>query len=58
MQAKGRINILMISETKIDETFPKWNSLTDRFSTSYRLDRGSKCGRIMLYIEREDIPSL
>ena len=57
MQAKGRINVLMISETKIDETFPKRNSLTDRFSTSYRLDRGSKGGRIMLYI-REHIPSL
>ena len=44
MQAKGRIKILMISETKIDETFPKRNSLTDRFSTSYKLDEVLKVG--------------
>ena len=57
MQAKGKIDILMISETKIDESFPKQNYLTDRFSTSYRLDHDSKGGWIMLYV-REDIPSL
>ena len=46
----------MISEAKIDESFPKGNFLIERFSTPYRLDRDSKGGGIMLYV-RADIPS-
>ena len=46
----------MISETKIDEGFPRGNFLIERFSTPYRLDRDSKDGGIMLYV-RADIPS-
>ena len=38
----------MISETKIDESFPKENFLIEGFSTPYRLDRDSKGGVIML----------
>ena len=56
MQVEGKINILMISETKIDESFPKGNFLIEGFSTPYRLDRDSKGGGILLYV-REDIPS-
>ena len=41
----------MISETKIDENF-----LIEGFNTSYRLDRDSKCGGIMLFVIA-DIPS-
>ena len=29
MQVKGKIDILIISETKIDESFPKGNFLID-----------------------------
>ena len=43
-QVKGKIDVLMISETKIDETFPKGNFLIEGFSTPYRLDRDSKGG--------------
>ena len=32
----------MISETKIDESFPKGNFLIEGFSTPYRLDHYSK----------------
>ena len=46
----------MISETKIDESFPKGNFLIEGFSIPYRLDRDSKGGEIMLYV-KEDIPS-
>ena len=46
----------MISETKIDESFPRGNFLIDGFSSPYRLDRDSKGVGIMLYV-REDIPS-
>ena len=44
----------MISETKIDESFPKGNFLIEGFSTPYRLDRDSG-GGIMLYV-KADIP--
>ena len=33
------LNILMISETKIDETFPESQFLIEGFSVPYRLDR-------------------
>ena len=37
----------MISETKIDESFPKGNFLMEGFSTPYRLDCNSKGGEII-----------
>ena len=55
-QVKGNIDVLMGSETKIDNTFPVGNFVIDGFSTPYRLDRDSNDGGIMLYV-REDIPS-
>ena len=47
----------MISETKINESFPQGKFLIDGFSSPYRLDCDSKGGGIMLYI-REDLPAL
>ena len=55
-QIKGIIDVLMISETKVDYSFPIGNLLIDGFSTPYRSDRDSKGGGIMLFV-REDIPS-
>ena len=52
----NNLDILMISETKIDDTFPDSQFLIEGFSSPYRLDRTSKGGGILLYI-REDIPS-
>ena len=46
----------MISETKIDHTFPHSQFFIVGFSTPYRLDRDSNGGGIQLYF-REDIPS-
>ena len=46
----------MISETKIDDTFPDSQFSIESFSVPYRLDRTAKRGGILLYI-REDIPS-
>ena len=46
----------MISETKIDDTFPDSQFLIKGFSAPYRLDRRAKREGILLYI-REDIPS-
>ena len=55
-QVKGNIDVLMVFETKIDDSFPVGNFVIDGFSTHYRLDRDSNGGGIMLYV-REDIPS-
>ena len=52
---KGNINVLMISETKIDDSFPVGNFLIDCFSSPYWLDQDSTSGDILLYV-REDIP--
>ena len=38
-QVKGNINVLMISETKIDDSFVLSNFLIGGFSKPYRLDR-------------------
>ena len=45
----------MVSETKIDDTFPESQFLIKGFSKPFRLDRTAKGGGILLYI-REDIP--
>ena len=49
------LDILMVSETKIDDTFPESQFLIDGFSKPFRLDRSAKGWENLLYI-REDIP--
>ena len=51
----NEIDILMVSETKLDDTFPTSQFLMQGFSTPFRNDRTSKGGGILLYV-REDIP--
>ena len=55
-QIKGNLDIALISETKIDESFPINQFLLEGYSTPYRLDRNCHGGGLLLYI-REDIPS-
>ena len=55
-QVKGNINIFMISETKLDESFPVGQLLIDGYSVPFRFDRNGNDGCILLYV-REDIPS-
>ena len=55
-QIKGNVDLLMISETKIDDSFPVGQFLIEGFCTPYRLDRNLKGGGILLYV-REEIPS-
>ena len=47
-QVRGNVDVLMVSETKIDDSFPTGNFLIHDFSRSYRFDRDSKGGGIML----------
>ena len=52
----GNIDICMISETKLDKTFPAAQFYLQAFCDPYQFDRNRNGGGIMLYI-REDIPS-
>ena len=52
----NNLDILMVSKTKMDETFSESQFLIMGFSTPYRLDRTGTGGGILLYI-RQDIPS-
>ena len=52
-QVQGNIDILMISETKLDESFPPGQFLFDGYSVRSERDRNG--GGILLFI-REDIP--
>ena len=53
---RNKIDILCITETKLDDTFPLSNFFISGFSPPYRLDRSSKGGGILVYV-RSDIPS-
>ena len=55
-QVKGSIDILMLSETKLDDSFPEAQFLIEGFHSPFRFDRNINGGRIMLYV-REDIPT-
>ena len=48
----GNNDILMISETKLDETFSAAQFLLQGFCMPYRFDRNRNGGGIMLYIRR------
>ena len=53
---QDKVDMLMISETKLDSSFPEAQFYMDSYSKPYRLDRSGKGGGIMLYV-REEIPS-
>ena len=55
-QVKGNIDILMISEKKLDESFPVGQFVIDGYNLPFGFDRNGNGGGILLYI-REDIPS-
>ena len=50
------IDILVLTETKLDDTFPTEQFLVNGFSELYRRDRNRNGGGVMIYI-RQDIPS-
>ena len=53
---KQKFDILLVSKTKIDDTFPLAQFCVEGYSTPYRLDRTRKGGGLLLYV-RDDIPS-
>lgn len=54
-QVLGNTDVLMVSKTKIEDSFPIWSFLIHNFGPLYSLDCYSKDDGIMLYIW-EDIP--
>ena len=52
---KGNIDILVITETKLDNSFPEGQFFIEGYSKPFRFDRNSHGGGIMIYV-REDIP--
>ena len=54
---KSNIYVLLVSKTKVDDSFHIGNFSIGGFSTPYRLDRNSNGGGLILFV-REDIPSI
>ena len=50
-----KYNVLVITETKLDNSFPTTQFLEKDFAEPFRLDRNRNGGDIMIYI-RDDIP--
>ena len=55
-QVKDSVDILMVSETKLDDSFAEFQFLIKDFHLPFRFDHNRYFGGIMLYV-REDIPS-
>ena len=53
---KRDVSILIISETKIDESFPVFQFEIGEFNIPIRVDRHQKGGGIMFYV-RKDLPA-
>ena len=53
---KGHIDVLMISESKLDNSFPDGQFLIERYSAPFRQDQNKPCGSIMLFVHI-DIPA-
>ena len=52
---KGKIDVLIISETKLDDSFPSVQFLIEGYGPPYRLDRNAHGGGVLVYV-REDFP--
>ena len=52
----GNIDVLVVTETKLDDSFPTAQFFIDGYSSPYRLDRNRHGGGILIYV-REDISS-
>ena len=57
-QIKDKINILMITETKLDESFPIGQFFINDFSSVFRLDRIRNDGGILLNISEDILQKL
>ena len=54
---KGNLDILVITESKLDDTFPVGQFIIDGFSPPFRVDHNKNSGGVIIYV-REGIPSM
>ena len=52
---KGNLDILVITETKLDHTFPEKQFLIPGYKKPFGADRNRNGGGVMIYV-RKDIP--
>ena len=55
-QVKGSIDILMVSKTKLDDSFREAQFLVEGFHSPFRFDRNINGGGIMLYVQDKISP--
>ena len=55
-QITNNVDVFIISETRLDNSFPEGQFLIPGYSSPYRFDRNCQWGGIILYV-RENIPS-
>ena len=53
-QITGNVDVMVISETRLDDSFPESQFKIPGYSPPFRLDRDQNGGRIMVFV-REDI---
>ena len=53
---KGFVDIFLISESKLDDSFPESQFIIDGYHAPFRFDRHGNGGELLLYV-REDIPA-
>ena len=56
LMVSGYFDVIIVTETKLDDSFPKEQLYIDGFSIPYRLDINRNGGGLMIYIQ-DDIPS-
>ena len=56
LMVNGFVDILLITECKLDDSFPTAQFYMQGYSSPFRLDRNSYGGGILLYV-REDTPA-
>ena len=53
---KNNVNVLVVTETKLDSSFPFGQFSIDRFARPFRRDGNKNGGGVMIFV-RDDIPS-
>ena len=56
LMLSGYFDVLIVTESKLDDSFPKAQYCIDGFSIPYRLDRNRNGGGLMIYVQ-DGIPS-
>ena len=50
LMVSGFFDVVIVTETKLDDSFPKAQFCIDGFSIPYRLDRNRNGGGLMIYV--------